>query len=322
MPIYKRSGKRPKPWYYQVMREGRIYKRSFATANEARNAEARLLAELQIRTTHIIFSVIVNKRLDYVQAYCTPRHYTDHRTMLKRFAAWRDMSIEDITPALIREKLIELSKELGNHNANRHLIALKACFSLAVNDGLLARNPCQGIRPFPTEKAPKFIPSPDDVAKVLLLAEPLDQAYLTILRYTGARVRELNNLTWEDVDWQGKQIRFYTRKKRHGHKSPRWVPMNDRVISALAHAWEKRDKRSPFVFTNPRSKQAYDYRDKFLKTLCRKAGVRPFNFHDLRHLYASELADRQTPIPRIKEFLGHENITTTSIYLQSLGKAI
>ena len=36
--------------------------------------------------------------------------------------------------------------------------------------------------------------------------------------------------------------------------------------------------------------------------------------HDLRHTFASHLAMAGTPIPVIKEFLGHSDIATTMIY--------
>jgi integrase len=63
----------------------------------------------------------------------------------------------------------------------------------------------------------------------------------------------------------------------------------------------------------------YDYRDKFFDRLCRLAGVREMGYHALRHQKASELADRGESLPYIRDFLGHKDISTTSLYLQSLG---
>lgn len=83
--------------------------------------------------------------------------------MLRRFKDWGDLFIDSITPDMIRERLIKLSKELGNHNANRHLTALKATFSLIVPE-FLNRNPCVGIPKFPVTRAVKYIPPKEDVA--------------------------------------------------------------------------------------------------------------------------------------------------------------
>lgn len=101
----------------------------------------------------------------------------------------------------------------------------------------IGRNPCRGLKMFPVEKPVKFIPSQDQIAAVLLLASPIDQAYLTLIWQTAARVREINNLPWEDVDWDRRQVRLWTRKKRGGNKTSRWVQLTDRAYDSLRYAW-------------------------------------------------------------------------------------
>jgi integrase len=97
-------------------------------------------------------------------------------------------------------------------------LALKAVFNYAIDEGKLAVNPAKGIPPFPTDnQKPKFIPEPEQVARVLSLAKPMDRAYLTVVAYTAARISEINRLTWEDVRWdidgKGKAaICLWTRK--------------------------------------------------------------------------------------------------------------
>ena len=104
--------------------------------------------------------------------------------------------------------------------------------------------------------------------------------------------------------------------------------MNERVRHALKFAQLYRDERSRYVFINPlmakkhsdnAEKWKYDYRDKFFDNLCRKAGVKEMGYHALRHQKASEMAHQGLSLPYIRDFLGHENISTTSRYLQSLG---
>jgi integrase len=56
-----------------------------------------------------------------------------------------------------------------------------------------------------------------------------------------------------------------------------------------------------------------------MDTLCRKAGVKYFCFHALRHFGASLLDQMNVPIGTIQRILGHENRTTTEIYLHSFG---
>ena len=56
-----------------------------------------------------------------------------------------------------------------------------------------------------------------------------------------------------------------------------------------------------------------------MKALCRKAGVKYFRFHALRHASASFMDDSNVPLGSIQRILGHENRKTTEIYLHSIG---
>jgi integrase len=319
MGVWKRpSGK----WSYEFKHKGsKIGKYDFRTKADAQAAEARERERLKKSATLITFLKAATKRLDHLTAYATPTHRRDNQAMLRRFMAWSDFFVDEITPEMVRTRLIELAKELGNNNANRHLIALKAVFNLLPKEQL-DRNPCAGIPKFPTEKAVKNIPPKGHIARVILLAKPLDRAYLNVIRFTAARVREINNLVWDDVDFEKKTVRLWTRKKKGGNKTPRLVPMVQDTFAALRYAWENRDRTSPYVFTNPLTKKNFDYRDKFLGTLCRRAGVPEFSYHALRHHTASILAERGAPITDIQKILGHERPTTTDNYLQSLGESV
>ena len=62
-------------------------------------------------------------------------------------------------------------------------------------------------------------------------------------------------------------------------------------------------------------------RKRVMRTLCRKASVRYFRFHPLRHQGASLLDRANVNIGSIQRILGHENRSTTEIYLHSIGEA-
>ena len=55
-----------------------------------------------------------------------------------------------------------------------------------------------------------------------------------------------------------------------------------------------------------------------MKTLCKKADVKYFRYHALRHLGASILDRANVNIGSIQRLLGHENRITTEIYLHSI----
>jgi len=186
-----------------------------------------------------------------------------------------------------------------------------------------------GIDFLPIEKRIKYVPPVADIDKVISQATPDVQDYLWAIRETMARVSEINRLTWDDVDLNSRTVILYTRKKKGGHLTPRRIPMTQKLRGILERRFLERDQAKPWVFwhrywsrkNNAWQEGPFTERKKFMATLCRKAGVRYFRFHALRHAGASLLESSNVPIGTIQRILGHENRTTTEIYLHSIGDA-
>jgi integrase len=51
---------------------------------------------------------------------------------------------------------------------------------------------------------------------------------------------------------------------------------------------------------------------------CEDAGIEDFTFHDLRHTYASRLADKGVPQATIKELLGQRTIKMSERYTHAV----
>ena len=144
-----------------------------------------------------------------------------------------------------------------------------------------------------------------------------------------ARVGEINRLTWEDVNLEEGYVILYTRKKKGGHLTPRKVWMTERLFKALSRRYEARDPSKPWLFWHTYwSRKAgkvvsgpFGDRKKIMKRLCRKAGVRYFRFHPIRHSGASVMDSNNVPIGNIQRILEHENRKTTEIYLHPIGES-
>ena len=190
-------------------------------------------------------------------------------------------------------------------------------------------NPTEGIELLPVEKRFKYLPPLHDIFKVIAVADLDTQDYLWAIRETMARVSEVNRLTWDDVDLEGRHIILYTRKKKGGHLTPRKVPMTEHLFKILSRRYAQRNKQVPWVFwhaytsrkTGEKSKWPYGRRKRLMPGLCKKAGTRYFNFHALRHSGASVMDNSGVPIGSIQRILGHETRRTTEKYLQSIGES-
>ncbi len=190
-------------------------------------------------------------------------------------------------------------------------------------------NPVDGIDFFQVEKTKKYVPPPEDIDKVIEAADQDTQDYLWTIRETFGRMSEINSLKWVDVIFNAEKpyVILYTRKKKGGHKTPRNVMMTEKLHGILKRRFESSDKSKPWVFwhqyrsskTGELKEGPYQERKKIMKTLCKKAGVRYFRFHAIRHAGASIMENNNVPIGAIQEILGHENRSTTEIYLHNIG---
>jgi integrase len=94
--------------------------------------------------------------------------------------------------------------------------------------------------------------------------------------------------------------------------------MNDDFFEVLWGLWKNKGS-AEWVFPNPITGERFSCRRRFLRTICKRAGVRSFGYHAIRHHVASLLADRArvgiTPVSRL---LRHKSIGTTEIYLHTV----
>jgi integrase len=344
MSVYSKPGK---GWRYDFILKGKRYTSSwFKTRNQAYLAEAKkrvvvengapvvtasqpLRREGRTTPTDMAFLDLVNKRLDYLKTYKSTTHYTQNVYMARRLVkAWPGVTCRQISPDLVQQYIAARGRS-GPSAANKELRNLRALFNFGIKLGLIQTNPTLGLEFLPVERRLRYIPPKEDIAKVLLAADPDTQDYLLAIIDTLARVGEINRLTWTDVDFTGKYVVLYTRKKRGGHLTPRKVAMTSRLQAMLLKRFGQRDPAHPWVFWrrawSRRAGQVvtgpYPYRQRLLGKLCDKAGVRPFAFHALRHFGASLLDQAKVPLGAIQRILGHESRTTTEIYLHALGEA-
>jgi integrase len=335
MSIYSVKGK---GFRYDFTLKGERYTEAwFKTKKAAQAAEAKRKEELKNpklesegMPTDITFLELVNLRLDHVKAYNADSHYETYVYMARGWMKrWGSLSCSGVTQRMIQEFVLERSR-VSSYTANRELRYLRATFNFGLRRLLIVDNPTSGIDFLPAERKIRYVPPVDDIKKVLAAAEQDIRDYLLIMWHMMARVGEINQLVWDDVNFDQRTVVLWTRKKKGGHRTPRKVPMTQEVFDVLSRRYELGGQRKPWVFyasyTDPVTCELQEgpysqYRRTVLTTLCEKVNVRHFTFHALRHSGASVLDNNNVPIGTIQKLLGHENRTTTEIYLHTLGNA-
>jgi integrase len=331
MSVYFKKGK---GWRYDFTLKRKRYTGTWLkTRREAREAEARRREVVQNPKVEIqtgmAFLGLVNRRLDFLKAYKSERYITDHVYLGRKWVRqWRGLNCDEISQDMVQAYVMRRAK-VSAYAANQDLRYLRATFNFGIKRRWITANPTEGISFLPVEKPVRHIPSKEEVAAVILAAGPDTQDYLWTIRETMGRMGEINRLTWSDVDFEQRFVVLYTRKKSGGRLTPRKVPMTNKLFEVLSHRFKHRDKKKPWVFwhrywsrkKNEWVEGPYGDRKKIMKTLCEKAEVTYFRYHPLRHFGASTLDHAKVSLGSIQRILGHENRTTTEIYLHSIGEA-
>jgi len=248
--------------------------------------------------TDMAFLPLCNKYLDFVEPRMTAKTFDEKRSLCARLAkVWgAGRSVYSITPEMVMEYLSQQATARSNHASNRDRKNLLAMWNWGRKILGVNHNPLTGIDQLPRKRAIQYTPSQGDVLKVMAAATRTEGVFLSCYLQTGARRSEIFNLTWDDVNFEGRAITLSTRKTKGGEVRRDALPMSEKLYSELKGWYANRDRPfrdQPYVFVcdhpEPNYGQPFKVRRKFLSGLCKRAGVRPFGFHALRRFVASWL---------------------------------
>jgi integrase len=131
----------------------------------------------------------------------------------------------------------------------------------------------------------------------------LEKTLLIMLFSTGCRISEILNLTMKDVELE-KGVATVVRK---GGARQR-VPLGEEGTQALKTWLKARQSNTSRVFMDYTYNNIY-YR---FKLLGKKAKIKHFHPHMLRHSRGRHLSQAGVPMERVSEVLGHKRLDTTA----------
>ena len=194
--------------------------------------------------------------------------------------------------------------------------------SAAVDDGLIARNPCQaGSVQTPRVDVEKVAPwSAERVAHVIDALPERYRAVGVVAAGCGLRQGEVFGLRVRDVDFLRHRVHVEQQvklvgsrvviAKPKGHKT-RTVPLPDAVAVSLAEHLRRFPATSDQLVFRSREAKPLN-RNYFNPAIWKKAliaaGVAPTRqngMHALRHFYASVFIDAGESVKAVAEYLGH-----------------
>jgi integrase len=230
----------------------------------------------------------------------------------------------------------------GTYVANRVVALLSAAFNWAADAGLLPdgyRNPAMGIEKFREQARERYLKSEELArlgaalreAETTGIAWEIDEskpnakhvpkrnratvltphlvAAFRLLIFTGARLREILNLQWAEVDLE-RGVLFLADSKT-GQKT---VLLSAPALEIL----ESLPRVGRFVIASESAGTAEEQPRHDLKKpwalVTRRAGLSGLRIHDLRHSFASFAVSGGVGLPLLGGLLGHADVKTTQRY--------
>lgn len=267
------------------------------------------------------FKTAASIYLDYAELKFAKKTYKYKAYVYKMFLRKiGNPTINEITPHMVHNYL---KTRPSKHNYNVHRKELSALFNFAVDQlEVLNINPIKKLDKMPHTPKQKKPPTEQQILKLIMAANPENELPLIqVLLHTLGRIDEILRLTWQDVEFEKQTVTLWTRKRKDGTYQADNMPMNQDLYDVLWNLWQKREQNQ-WLFYNKKTGTRYQKRPKLMRTLCKKARIPYFGFHDLRHFMASFLADRKKQSTKtVQKLLRHKHHRTTEIYLHSIDDA-
>lgn len=267
---------------------------------------------------------------------CTKRTIRYYQAEIKKALDRIGKTVDDITAEDIRYLMAvrQARDHVSKTTADNELRCLRSFFQFLASEELIAKNPTLRIDAVKEKKKQKKAFTEIEIEKLRNVArDEREKAIMEILLSTGCRVSELVNIKIEEI--RGDQILIHGK----GEKD-RNVYLNAKAIVAIENYQKERKDKNPYLFPGGRmisekkqhrGKKAGWWKEeenvtkdthygtgaveKMMRKLAKKAGIEQANPHKFRRTCATMALRRGMPIEQVSKMLGHEQISTTQIYL-------
>ena len=316
--------------YYDERHRGREIKlgrHGDVTVDQARRRAEELKAAISLGADPLADRE-KRRAVPTVAAFVQDRYLPHVKERLRSYTSVEAQFRLRIVPALGRKAMDEVTQSdvadfrrrligegLSNASVNRHLAAVRGMFSTALRwEVVTGRNPATHPNMLREQHRDRFL----SVTETQALVRALDAetardaaAALVLLILTGARKSEVLNATWQNVDLTGARLTVPLSKSGR----TRHIPLSGAAIAVLQKQAAKAEKGAVYVFPGrEEGKPLEDLRGPWARA--KKAAALPadLRIHDLRHSFASVLANLGTPLNEIGVILGHSQLSTTQRY--------
>lgn len=265
------------------------------------------------------FSIFADKWFNtYVMTNNKPSEQLNKKTAIKNHLKpfFGKMDIDKISALNIEEfKAKKQAEGKCNKSINNYLGMLSKCLHCAEEWGLIKNAPRTKHLKVPPQKF-RFL-TEEEYNKLLDEAQKISRDFYEMVLFTlrtGVRVGELMALRWEDIDFDRQNVTIRRSIVNGIIGSPksnksRQIPLSDDIFSVIKN--KRRNLKDTNIWKMETSRFSLNRK---LKRACRRFGFKVGGWHDLRHTFASKLANNGVALQVIQALLGHSDLKMTQRY--------
>lgn len=257
----------------------------------------------------------------------TDRHYTFVKNIIDKY--FKSKKLKKISRTTYQQFINEYGAEHAPETVKKINTIIKACVKSAVIDGILPKSFAEQVN-LVANKDKRMHVEYLNLAEIKKLkkfalrgrSRHFTSRYMILTAiYTGARLGEIQALTWNDINWVKHEITINKSwdyvdggkfKPTKSESSNRTIRVNQEFLNIIK---ELKPNNSTMIFMNQYHRiPSSNAVNKTLRNIMKKAELnkKDFHFHSLRHAHVAYLLSQGADLTIISKRLGHADTTVTS----------
>ena len=267
-----------------------------------------------------------------------PRTLVSYDLRLRQFVdhVGEELTVDCVKPSHALAFRAKIKRSASAATANHAVKILRAVFNCAMKDGIRQGNPFI-LKSLKGDAAKKEAFTVEQVQRLLRVADPEWRSMITFGIFTGQRLGDIAMMTWAQIDFDKREIRFQTEKTGRRMAIPACDALWAHILTlqrgtptAPLHprACETRERFGIGLVSRDFTRVMVDAglcKARPFKRKREKEGdvsreVNPLTFHSLRHSAASWLRDAGVSESLAMEIVGHDSVSVARAYVHSDAK--
>ena len=261
---------------------------------------------------------------------------------------WSKRELQTITKSEVHNLIFEKMFSTTPHQKKNFHKMLKRVFEMAIEEGVIDKNPVRGIKitlPSPKQKV-LMAQEADKLLKEAKICNHRFYFHWVVALFTGMRNGEIYALRVSDVDLEAGIIhvtkQFTSKDGLHETKTnlSRVVPIADELKPLLkwlmfkggykGTLWKWKDEakqeKVSFIWDNLLLPRVREWRQgdqsRILRDFCKGISIPEVKFHDLRATFITNMLSKGVALNVVMSIVGHRRIATTDIYNRLAGVGV